>query len=500
MGGKQAVPGAASLGAAVRAGFRHWQNRPRLRSFLREVPASSRWARWSDPDLLRLTAGPSCQPGRVTLGWKGLTRLAGEPGTSTLVIGPSQSGKTTNICVPAILEWDGPVIAASVKRDLIDLTAGWRQVKGKTMIFDPLRITKLPSIRNSPYYYCRGFAWAWDEATMYISSDWGKSRGDSDEAHWMDAAHRLLAVAFYAGAWLGVPIAKVRAWINDSSGESLEQALAQVPEYEPIAAEIFHSVQQRPAVERASCYSATQRILSVFVDRRATASAAGQDWDPEEFLNEGENTLYLIGSPGDQQRFAALFNGVLGLAATMATGRMPKPLLLVLDDCGLTARFSLPKYLSTGFKLKTSVVAAFHDLAEIRDRYGNLTSSIVNDAHAKLFLPGQSDIGTLDLASQLVGQEQHRAHTYLMDGTAGSYSRSRRPLAGPDTIRQLRPGLGLLVYSHVRPVITKLRPWFRDPMLRHRSRRAFDVAAASSLIGTEEHVRAWQPRAPMPST
>ena len=52
--------------------------------------------------------------------------LAGSPGAllatearhSVLVVGPTQSGKTSGLAVPALLEWSGPVIATSVKDDL----------------------------------------------------------------------------------------------------------------------------------------------------------------------------------------------------------------------------------------------------------------------------------------------------------------------------------------------------------------------------------------------
>ena len=36
-----------------------------------------------------------------------------------IVIGPVQTGKTTGFAIPAILEWQGPVVATSVKTDLL---------------------------------------------------------------------------------------------------------------------------------------------------------------------------------------------------------------------------------------------------------------------------------------------------------------------------------------------------------------------------------------------
>jgi len=51
--------------------------------------------------------------------------VASEPRTSVLVVAPTQSGKTTSLVIPTILEWDGPVLATSIKAALVqDTLAG----------------------------------------------------------------------------------------------------------------------------------------------------------------------------------------------------------------------------------------------------------------------------------------------------------------------------------------------------------------------------------------
>ncbi|MGH2928810.1 MAG: type IV secretory system conjugative DNA transfer family protein, partial [Solirubrobacteraceae bacterium] len=63
--------------------------------------------------------------------------LAAEMAQSVAVVGPTQSGKTTALAVPAILGWDGPVLAASVKTDLVRDTLMWRRRCGTVWCFDP---------------------------------------------------------------------------------------------------------------------------------------------------------------------------------------------------------------------------------------------------------------------------------------------------------------------------------------------------------------------------
>ena len=76
--------------------------------------------------------------------------LAVERGQSRLVVGPTQSGKTTGIAVPALVEWDGPVVATSVKTDLVDAAMGARRRRGPVLVYDPLRISGHSPARWSP--------------------------------------------------------------------------------------------------------------------------------------------------------------------------------------------------------------------------------------------------------------------------------------------------------------------------------------------------------------
>ena len=56
--------------------------------------------------------------------------MASERAQSLIVFGPTQSHKTSGLAVPAILGWEGPVIAASVKTDLIEHTIAHRRAMG----------------------------------------------------------------------------------------------------------------------------------------------------------------------------------------------------------------------------------------------------------------------------------------------------------------------------------------------------------------------------------
>jgi type IV secretion system protein VirD4 len=107
---------------------------------------SAHWAKVTD--LRPLTVrGP--QPGRVILGRAGRRLVAAEERQSVITVAPAQSGKTTALAVPAILEWQGPVLATSVKTDLLNETHDHRCELGRVMIYDPTKATGYTGSRGA---------------------------------------------------------------------------------------------------------------------------------------------------------------------------------------------------------------------------------------------------------------------------------------------------------------------------------------------------------------
>ena len=114
---------------------------------------AARWARPADLRSLMVkgTGGsPAAPPGRLVLGVVGKRVISAEPRQSVIVFGPSQSRKTSGFAVPAILGWEGPVIAASIKADLVGDTMAYRRSRGDVACFDPTGSTGLPAVRWSP--------------------------------------------------------------------------------------------------------------------------------------------------------------------------------------------------------------------------------------------------------------------------------------------------------------------------------------------------------------
>jgi type IV secretion system protein VirD4 len=114
-------------------------DRPRLGRSGRAVREKS--STWAHQGELRGLLVRHPQPGRLVLGRRGGVTgrlLAAEESHSVLVYGPPGSFKTAGLVIPAILEWDGPVVSTSVKPDVLRASLRERRAVGEVWVYDPL--------------------------------------------------------------------------------------------------------------------------------------------------------------------------------------------------------------------------------------------------------------------------------------------------------------------------------------------------------------------------
>ncbi len=113
------------------------------------------------------------------------------------------------------------------------------------------------------------------------------------------------------------------------------------------------------------------------------------------------------------------------------------------------------------------LLSVFQDLAQIRARYGERASTIVNNHRAKIFGTGISDPETLSYVSRVVGAGEFEQRSRSEGSRATSTStKTYRDLVGPMTVRGGKVGSALSIYGHLPPTEVRLRPWYEDKSLR----------------------------------
>ncbi len=448
----------------------------------------SRWATRRDLRSTLVVDAPCA--GRLTLGTAHHRLLAAERGHSVLVVGPTQSRKTSGFAVPAILEWEGPVVAASVKSDLARNTLPWRTGQGQIWVYDPSASTGLASAGWSPLQASS----TWEGARRSAGSLTEVARsspgalGDGD--FWYATAAKLLAPLLLAAAMAGGTMADVVRWVDTQEVDEVFDVLSAAGE--PSALQAMRAAWGRDDRQRSAVYTTAETVVEVFADpavaaseARATAAFAASRIDPVRLL-DGNDTLYLCAPAHDQRRLRPLFATLVTQVVEAAYARVGRrgepldpPLLVVLDEAANVAPLAeLDVLASTAAGHGVQLVTVWQDLAQLQSRYGTRAGSVVNNHRVKVFLSGIADPGTLEHASALIGETELRTWATTVDGygaTSRTDSPTLRRLAPADALRRVPPGDAVVVSGHLPPIRLRLRPWQDTPSLRARAETAGDA-------------------------
>jgi type IV secretion system protein VirD4 len=464
----------------------------RTRRSVRRGATGARWANGGElrvlgrasGGVLRVLRHPDGARCRLALGRSRGRLLHAEQRHALVAFGPPQSGKSAGLAIPALLEWQGPAVASSIKTDLLASTVRRRRALGSVFIFDPFALSGTRTHTWSPLRAATTWDGALETAWRLASAGEVDQRGVEGGDFWAIAAEQRLAPLLYTAAATGAPIETVVRWAYGQGGRELETELMRLAgdaADEPSLADANAAYDAVRAFEaqadrtRSSIEATAQAILRAYRFSRVARSAASCEITPDGVLDEAA-TLYLIGDAKASKvlrpLFVALLSELVDRAyerATLGGGRLELPLLLCLDEAGNVAPLpALAEIASTAPSHNIQLVSIFHDLQQARSRYGKQAETVVNSHRARMLLPGVADLETLRYFAGLVGEEE--AHELTRTTGSGGTTRSsavrRRPLAAAESLRQLRDGHALLLYGRLAPADLALRMWFADRRLR----------------------------------
>jgi type IV secretion system protein VirD4 len=508
---------------AARAGERVWR-RHRDAAHPLGVRPHAGLARTAD--LARLTVTrPS--PGRVTLGRVGRRLVAAEPQASLAVVGPTGCGKTAGFAIPALLEWDGPILATSVKTDLLAATVEHRRGDGHVWVYDPTGAARRPdgttwhNLAFSPLAGCDTWQGALRMAATLCDAAQPARDGVTDGDYWHTQARKGLAPYLHAAAIGGRTLRDVIRWIDTQHVDEPDRILAEdcaapdetadapaavdddgefvvapVPAWASDALVALRSLAHKEDKLRDSIFATIENVLTAWADP-AVADPDGDPLDVDAWL-AGDNTIYLVAASHDQARlqpvFTTLAQHLVRAAFDTANrrgGQLDTACLVLLDEAANIAPLAdLPAYAATARSHGVTLVTVWQDLAQIDAIYGHRAHTVLNNHRAKLFGAGIADAATLDYLNRLVGEHPAAEHNHTAELGGGRRSitthRALRPVAPADTTRRLPPGHAHVLYGSELPARVQLRAWHDTRELRRLASRSrpptrLDVACNPSM-------------------
>jgi type IV secretion system protein VirD4 len=424
-----------------------------------------------------------------------------------LVVGPARCGKTAALAIPAILEWEGPVLALSGTTDILSATEAQRRAVGNVTIFDPTDVTGQPTDGWSPLTTSYRLSDARRVAKSIASSiDWNAGAGN--QAPWVAAAEDLVGSLFWLAAHAIRDMESVESWVTSQDMEgilTLARGLTVDPDPETAAAgkqvtKRLHWIRYGAGPQRSSIYSVAQQIIAQWRDpeiARASEPALGTpidlDWllastptaaslakyhVDDETATRGSaharprgrrpaNTLYLYTDPNDAEPLLPVVGGLVDRLLRDIYARVSRkgqplnpPLLVVIDDAGNWPIRSLPARTSTCPGMGVQVMLLYRSKAQIDAAYGPEADLLTANSTTNIFFSGLSDRPSLDYVESLIGLEHLTARRERAEAPTQVVTRPA------PTLRQLPPGKALLIHRGLPPARLRGRYWFRDRHLR----------------------------------
>jgi type IV secretion system protein VirD4 len=440
-------------------------------------------AGWARPQLFRELYVRAPTPWRVTLGRVNGRLVAAEPLQSVIALGPTQSQKTSGQVIPAILEWDGPVLAAGVKPDLIGSTIGRRWQKGEVFLYDPAGTTGMEANTWTPLSRCDRWEGAYRMALSLVNAS-RLTRADRDAEGTAGDTTNLLAAMLLAAAVGGRSMSDVLRWGQRQDRDDISAGIDVANA--PAARDAFESIWRLPDETRSRVYAQVPRVIDAYTDPTVKEASVGTQFTAERLLDGLANTVYVSLPAHEQRRLGplamALVQDVVELAFERSRDRgapIDPALLVVLDDAASSAPLpQLDLYAANAGGYGVQLVTAFRHLSQMRARYDDRAEAVFANHRAKIILSGITDAETLTVLSHLLGDETIRqlstpaalaraAQDRGEGDSAAARSAARTRGASPaEALGWISPGHGVLLYGHIPPAPITLRPWFRDRQLQ----------------------------------
>ena len=395
---------------------------------------------------------------------------------STLVLGPSRSGKTSSLIIPNLLITSRSCVVTSTKNDVVSLMARTR-CDGATLLFDPSGTVRTPrGVQRIGYSPIRQ-SLSWDGAVLATRSliDVARrGRGERGDDHWTERASALVAPLLHAAALRDVSLGQLASHVDERRGDDDIGILHEhYGDHHP-AVTLLRGVLATEERERSSIWSTAAGLFAGVRTDAARSSAREAPLDVEAFLS-GPHQLHVVAPSRHQAVTTPLVVGLVEelVHATYDRHEQGARLLLALDELANVAPLPrLASIVSEGGGQGVLTLACLQDLSQARSRWGPAADGFLSLFATTVVLPGIADRPTLELLQQLAGRTMVSSPTLQIGprGRSAGHSMSwvERDRATVSELARGRAGYGLGLDA------SKSMKWIElTPAHRHERFRAY---------------------------
>jgi type IV secretion system protein VirD4 len=393
---------------------------------------------------------------------------------STLVLGPSRSGKTSSLVVPNLLMTTSSCVVTSTKNDVVSLMARARR-DGATLLFDPSgTVPTPPGVQRIGYSPIRR-SFDWDGAVLAsrtLIDVARRGRPEQSDDHWTERAGALVAPLLHAAALRGESLGHLASRVDERRCDDIvHELLEHHGEHHPSVTSL-RGVLATEERERSSIWSTASGLFAGVRTDAARASAREAPLDVDAFLS-GPHQLHIVAPSRHQAVSTPLVVGLIEelVHATYDRHGQGARLLLALDELANVAPLPrLAGIVSEGGGQGVLTLACLQDLSQARHRWGAAADGFLSLFPTTVVLPGIADRTTLEMLRHLAGRTMVASPTFQLGPRGRIAGRStswvERDRASFAELAHGRPGYAMGLDSSKRMRWVELTPAYRDRRFR----------------------------------
>ncbi|MDG4875250.1 conjugal transfer protein TraG [Mesorhizobium sp. WSM4935] len=405
-----------------------------------------------------------------------------------LCFAPTRSGKGVGLVVPSLLTWPDSAIVHDIKGENWQLTAGFRALHGRVLLFDP---TNSKSSAYNPLLEVRRGEWEVRDV-QNIADILVDPEGSLEKRnHWEKTSHALLvgAILHVLYAEKDKTLAGVAAFLSDPR-RPIESTLAAMMTTahlgdagpHPVIASAARELLNKSDNERSGVLSTAMSFLGLYRDPVVAEVTRRCDWRIADIVDgKTPATLYLVVPPSDINRTKPLIRLILNqigrrLTEDLRRKRHRHRLLLMLDEFPALGRldfFESALAFMAGYGLKSFLIA--QSLNQIEKAYGP-NNSILDNCHVRVSFATNDErtakrvsdaLGTATEMRAMKNYAGHRLSPWL-GHLMVSRQETARQLLTPGEIMQLPPTDAIVMVAGTPPIRAKKARYYEDVRFRDR--------------------------------
>lgn len=391
-------------------------------------------------------------------------------------VGPTGSGKSAGFFIPnlLLLPKNCSVVVTDPKEELLEQTRAVQERNGKEiLIFNPYSTT---SLHYNPLALCKTTTDIRELAQILLingnaamSSMAGHTSGSRDQIEWLTMAVPLLASILIFVRDLKSPKNTIHYALNLIT-ENDDDALKFLVSDDLEAKEQMNIFLQSSQSEKTS---ASIRVvlasqLQLFLDPMISNITSKNEINPTQ-LRQAATVLYVT-VPEHKSSFMAPIMAVFyhQLMNALVDSAGNRPVFFLLDEfanIGLIP--NIDTALATYRSKRISIAIGIQSLNQLKQKYGTVAESILDNLKCKFFLPGMA-YDSASYFSNLMGDTEivTTSSSGASDATI-TYSKAPqvRPLMSPDEIRRLSDEMLVAIIANRKPFIDMQRRYYKDSIL-----------------------------------